>query len=238
MTTVKIKKILFWSFGIIVLLFVGAYFAMDYATKYVLRSIASQESQTPKAIDKSQEREHMDKAQPSLVTEQSPPLETKIDPSKENNSETSATTENSNKPAPPQSSTSGQTPPSQEPASKPTEANQPPKAEATNSAPPKYEANITPEKAKQAQEEITLKEKALVSSVLLKKLSPSEISLFVKMSGDGLTVEEKKEAKKIILQKLTEEEYNELIAIAAKLGLSQGKTYQESQKEFQGKAKP
>ena len=79
---------------------------------------------------------------------------------------------------------------------------------------------------------MTTKEKAQVTSVLLKKLSPNDIATFMKMAGDGLTVEEKREAKKVFLQKLTEEEYNQLIAIAAKYGLSQGKSYQESQKEL------
>jgi hypothetical protein len=54
----------------------------------------------------------------------------------------------------------------------------------------------------------------------------------MQMSENGVSVEEKQKAKKIILQKLTEEEYNELIAIASKLGLSSsGKSYQESLKE-------
>jgi len=81
------------------------------------------------------------------------------------------------------------------------------------------------------QDEISAKDKALVTSVLLKKLSPSDISLFMKLAGGGMTVEEKREAKKILLNKLTEEEYNELVAIAAKYGLSQGKSYAESKKQ-------
>lgn len=96
-----------------------------------------------------------------------------------------------------------------------------------------YEGAITSERAENAQSQLTLKDKAVISSVLLKKLSAAEISLFVKMSGDGVSVEEKKAAKELILKKLTEEEYNELIAIAAKIGLSQGKNYQDSIKEFQ-----
>ncbi len=98
-----------------------------------------------------------------------------------------------------------------------------------------YDGNISVDKAEQVQDQITLKDKAKVSSVLLKKLSSSDISLFVKMSGDGVTVEEKKQAKKVILEKLTEAEYNELIAIAAKLGLSSGRGYQETQKDYETK---
>ncbi|PZE20478.1 hypothetical protein [Paenibacillus xerothermodurans] len=99
-----------------------------------------------------------------------------------------------------------------------------------------YSAEITPDKAEKVQESITGSEKAQVTSILLKKLSVSELELFVKMAGDGLSVEEKKEAKKVILQKLTEDEYNQLISIAAKYGLSQGKNYDESQKQMAGNA--
>jgi hypothetical protein len=95
-----------------------------------------------------------------------------------------------------------------------------------------YDASITPEKAQEAQEQIAVQEKAKVTSILLKKLSASDLQLFAKMMGNGMSVEEKKEAKKIILQKLTEDEYNELIAIAAKLGLSQGKDYSSSVKDM------
>lgn len=94
-----------------------------------------------------------------------------------------------------------------------------------------YDPNISVEDAQKAQEEISLKEKLKVATLLLSKLDQSELSLFTKMAGDGLSVQDKREAKKVILQKLTEEEYNELIAIAARLGLSRGKTYEQSQKE-------
>lgn len=74
-------------------------------------------------------------------------------------------------------------------------------------------------------------EKAQITSVLLKKLSASELQLFLKMASNGLSVDEKKEAKKVFLQKLSEDEYNQLISIAAKYGLSQGKSYSDSLKE-------
>jgi hypothetical protein len=55
--------------------------------------------------------------------------------------------------------------------------------------------------------------------------------LFMSMAGNGMSVDEKKAAKKIILGKLTEDEYNQLIQIAAKYGLSEGKSYTDSLKE-------
>jgi len=93
-----------------------------------------------------------------------------------------------------------------------------------------YDPSISAEQAKKVQESITAKEKARVSAILLKKLSASDISTFMNMSKGGLTNEEKEEAKKVIMQKLSEDEYNELIAIAAKYGLSQGKSYKETTK--------
>lgn len=93
-----------------------------------------------------------------------------------------------------------------------------------------YQAQISTEKAKAVQKAITLKEKAAVSSVLLKKLSASDLQLFAKMAGNGLSMEEKKIAKEIILKKLSENEYNQLIGIAAKYGLSEGKSYKDTQK--------
>jgi predicted outer membrane protein len=94
-----------------------------------------------------------------------------------------------------------------------------------------YSKDISVEKAKAVKENITFSEKTKVMSVMLKRLSPSEIKQLSELAKGGMTVEKKKQAKKIILQKLTEEEYNELIAIAAKYGLSQGKSYKDSLKQ-------
>ena len=93
---------------------------------------------------------------------------------------------------------------------------------------------VSPEHAKAVKENISFTDKLEVTSVLLSKLSANELTMFAELVGGGITSEEKKEAKKIFLQKLTEEEYNQLIDIAAKYGLSAGKTYQDSQKEYQG----
>lgn len=123
---------------------------------------------------------------------------------------------------------SGSTPPSS--SATPIEPNAT-VAPTTPSPTPKYVGTIDKSKAENAQNSITLKEKTDISMILLKKLSPSDISLFTKMASGGLTIEEKKAAKKEILKKLSEEDYNHLIQIAARLGLSQGKSYQESLKE-------
>lgn len=91
-----------------------------------------------------------------------------------------------------------------------------------------YTPNITPEKAEEVKEQVTMQEKMFVMTTLMKKFSKDEVSLFMKMASGGMSVAEKKEAKKIFLEKLTEDEYNQMISIAAKYGLSQGKSYQDS----------
>lgn len=92
--------------------------------------------------------------------------------------------------------------------------------------PEPYTGEITPEKIEAAVEKITFREKTKVTSILLRRLSASDIRRLSSMSS--MSLEEKKDAKSLFLDKLSEEEYDELIAIAAKLGLSSGQTYAES----------
>lgn len=92
-----------------------------------------------------------------------------------------------------------------------------------------YDPNISADKAKQAQEDITLKEKLQITSIFMKRFSTKELDAFMKLASGGLSHEEKIEAKKLVLEKLSEEEYNQLIDIAARLGLSEGKKYSESE---------
>lgn len=91
-----------------------------------------------------------------------------------------------------------------------------------------YDPNISTKKATEVQESITLAEKARVTGTMVRNLDTQELKQLAGLASGGLSLEEKKEAKKIILEKLSEEEYNELIAIAAKYGLSEGKKYDET----------
>ncbi|HZG86162.1 hypothetical protein [Paenibacillus sp.] len=77
------------------------------------------------------------------------------------------------------------------------------------------------------RKKITAKEKAVVANVLLKSFSPNELRTFAEIAKDGITVEEKKATRGMFIERLSEEEYNRLIAIAAKYGLSQGKQYKD-----------
>ena len=100
----------------------------------------------------------------------------------------------------------------------------------TPSATP-YDPSINADKAAKAQEEITVKEKLQITSIFMKRFSAKELDAFMKLASGGLSLEEKVEAKKLVLEKLSEEEYDQLIGIAAKLGLSQGKGYNASKSE-------
>lgn len=94
-----------------------------------------------------------------------------------------------------------------------------------------YTAEISTDKAKDVQEKITVSEKAQLASVFLKQLSVDDIKALQGLASGGLGVDEKKEARSLILEKLTPEQYDELIQIAKKYGMSQGKSYEEVSKE-------
>ncbi|GGD65575.1 hypothetical protein [Paenibacillus nasutitermitis] len=94
-----------------------------------------------------------------------------------------------------------------------------------------YDAVITADKASQVKENVTMKEKLAIGSVILRHFSSDELSSFKKAASGGLTREEKKELKEQAMSKLSAEEYDELIAIAKKYGLSKGKSYQDSLEE-------
>ncbi|RJE83615.1 hypothetical protein D3P07_25015 [Paenibacillus sp. 1011MAR3C5] len=94
-----------------------------------------------------------------------------------------------------------------------------------------YTAEISTDKAKDVQEKITVGEKAQLAGVLLKQLSVDDMKLLQELASGGLNLEEKKEARSIILEKLSPEQYDELIQIAKKYGMSQGKSYEEVIKE-------
>jgi hypothetical protein len=223
----KLKKLLLWTAGVLFVCAIGAYFLFDYATNYVLRSIVASGSGASSisipATSPSETKE---------VTET-----TKLPEDKgTNKSETPVSGIKQDEI--PNGSTPGQSAPSNSSISKEStnknDSTGPSTSQPNPETPPSKQpgANISSEQAQKAQEDITLKDKSKVTSVLLSKLSASDIKLFMQMSESGVSVEEKQKAKKIILQKLTEEEYNELIAIASKLGLSSsGKSYQESLKE-------
>lgn len=94
-----------------------------------------------------------------------------------------------------------------------------------------YSAEVSVDKAATVKDEITFSEKTKLMTIMLKRLNADDIKTLSDLAGGGLSVEKKKEAKKIILEKLSEKEYDELIKIAQKYGLSQGKSYGDSKQE-------
>lgn len=78
---------------------------------------------------------------------------------------------------------------------------------------------------------VSVKDKLTIGKVVLKHWDAEELhDMSAKLSG-GLTIAEKRELKKEALAKLTPQEYDKLIAIAKKLGLSRGKNYAQSREE-------
>lgn len=90
-----------------------------------------------------------------------------------------------------------------------------------------YTANLTGEKIKEIKEDVSVSDKMDVMAILLKKLSLSDIRKLQQLAQGGLTREKKREARAIIHDKVTPEQYDELITIAKKYGVSQGRNYEE-----------
>ncbi|MCP3774803.1 hypothetical protein NLX71_16040 [Paenibacillus sp. MZ04-78.2] len=118
--------------------------------------------------------------------------------------------------------------PAQAPATVPQATGKPsdPKSGSTG-----YKAEISESKAKEVQDQISLAEQVKITTVLLKKLDGNDLKQLQSMFDKGVSLEDKRKAKVMILEKLSEEEYDELIAIASKYGLSKGKSYEESLQE-------
>ncbi|TYP75660.1 hypothetical protein BCM02_104341 [Paenibacillus methanolicus] len=94
-----------------------------------------------------------------------------------------------------------------------------------------YTPDITAEKAKKIEKNVTVAEKAEVTSILLKELSIADIKKIQGLASGGLTQEEKKEARRILIESMSSEQYNELSQIAKKYGMSEGRSYDEIKSE-------
>lgn len=218
------KKLFLWTSCVIILFAAAGYFAMDIGVEYVLKSMVSESKDKPSdASDVT--KEPKEPREKSVLGETSVP-NPKSQPDNTQSSEEADPEENKESvdrnlsPSVVDSSA-----PSDKDANKETSTQEEPET--------KYTGEVTPEKVEKAEEVITFREKTKVTAVLLKSLSASDIKMFMDMSDSHVSTEEKKAAKKVFLEKMSEEEYDELIAIAAKLGLSQGKSYADSLKEYQ-----
>lgn len=216
-----------WVGSVTVVLVVAAYFALNYVTDKVLNAMV------PKA-DELLERVEAGSSPKEVVHKETP---------SSNQGSTGKPTEQTEKGGSAESKGDGQlkegqgdkpAQPGGDAAGKSGDEGSGQQTKEKEEAPSKssgYHAEISVDQAKSVKEDISLSEKLTVTSILLKKLTADDIQLFSDLFSDGLTVEEKKKAKKLILDKLSEEEYDELIAIASKYGLSQGKRYKDSLEE-------
>lgn len=204
------KKILIWFGSILISLMVTGYLLMDFAVDYVLDSMANQAIESAMKTSLNNEKQ-VSKGNSSGNV---------IDGDHEGQDNLINTGEGSSN-----ARLDGQA------SSKDAQATSEPAISYSSDAkadPLTYSAEIPTDKANIVKEGITIKEKAAVASVILTKFSASDLKLFADLANGGLTIEEKKAAKIKFLDTLSEEEYDGLIVIAAKYGLSQGDKYSET----------
>jgi hypothetical protein len=208
------KKILLWTLSIIVVLGVGGLFAANYAVDKLMNSMADgfdleSEDQVSGGQDQGTAPEETvadDKVEP--VASATPATSTDDKGSKdtgETGKDTTAST-----------------------TSEPTKA---PSTDQKDTSSDGYTAQVSTDKAKEIQENVTMKDKADVAAIVLGQLSVSDINRLKDLAKGGLTIDEKREARSIILGKVSEEQYNELSQVAKKYGVSQGKTRDQILKE-------
>lgn len=211
------KKILLWVLSVVVVLGVGGLFAANYAVDKLMSSMADGlDLESEDTVTDVQVEEVVDSTPtPTPVSTFSEPIETQMPVVEPINGSTevevttppvaSQKTENTEAQATPEITT------------------EPSKAVSSNTK-EGYTAQISADKAKKIQENVTVKEKADVASIVLGQLSVADIKRLQELASGGLTIDEKREARSIILGKVSEEQYNELSQIAKKYGVSQGKT--------------
>ncbi|CAM4523583.1 hypothetical protein FHS16_003354 [Paenibacillus endophyticus] len=200
----KWKKVLIWVVSVIVVLGIGGLFAANYAVNKLIASLSdSLENEIINGTLNDTVDSTVDNDLPKTGATDAPTTE-KPNANSETTSDPEKTTDNSN----------GST-----------------TSEDTVDTDDDYKAEVSIDKAKEVQEKITVGEKAQLTSVFLKELSMSDIKELQALAGGGLSKEDKKKARSLILEKLSPEQYDELIQIAKKYGMSQGKSYDEVVKE-------
>lgn len=214
------KKILLWTLSIIVVLGVGGLFAANYAVDKLMNSMADGfdlesesnvsggQDQGTVPNDKS-DNGNVDPVASATPTAPSTDDEGSTDQGTKDNVEAGKDAEAST-------------------TSEPTKA---PSTDLKDGSSDGYTAQISTDKAKEIQENVTMKDKADVAAIVLGQLSVSDINRLKDLAKGGLTLEEKREARSIILGKVSEKQYNELSQVAKKYGVSQGKTRDQILKE-------
>jgi hypothetical protein len=210
------KKILLWTLSVIVVLGVGGLFAANYAVDKLMNSMVD-------GFDLESE-DNVGGGQDQGTAPEDTVADGDVDPVASAAPTTppvddEGTSNQSNKD---NGKTSGETT-----ASTTSEPTKTPSSGQKDAPSDGYAAQVSKDKAKQIQENVTIKDKADVASIVLGQLSVSDINRLKDLAKGGLTTEEKREARSIILGKVSTEQYNELSQIAKKYGVSQGKTHDQ-----------
>ncbi|KAA1185327.1 hypothetical protein [Paenibacillus sp. B2(2019)] len=208
------KKILLWTLSVIVVLGVGGLFAANYAVDKLMNSMVDgfdleSEDQVSGGQDQGTAPEDTvadGKVEPVASATPAPSTD---DVGSKDTEETGKDTIAST-------------------TSEPTKA---PSTDQKDNSSDGYTAQVSTDKAKEIQENVTMKDKADVAAIVLGQLSVSDINRLKDLAKGGLTLDEKREARSIILGKVSEEQYNELSQVAKKYGVSQGKTRDQTLKE-------
>ncbi|WP_449602760.1 hypothetical protein [Paenibacillus sp. Marseille-Q9583] len=214
------KKILLWTLSIIVVLGVGGLFAANYAVDKLMNSMAD-------GFDLESE-DQVNGGQDQGTTPEDTVVDDKVD------SEASATPAPSTDDMGSKDTVESGKDTTASTTSEPTKT---PSTDSKDGSSDGYTAQVSTDKAKEIQENVTMKDKADVAAIVLGQLSVSDINRLKDLAKGGLTIDEKREARSIILGKVSEEQYNELSQVAKKYGVSQGKTRDQVLKEEQSKAK-
>lgn len=214
------KKILLWTLSIIVVLGVGGLFAANYAVDKLMNSMA--DGFDLESEDQVNGGQDQGTAPEDTVADGKVEPVASATPAPSTNDDGSKNTEETGK------DTIAST------TSEPTKA---PLTDKKDTSSDGYTGQVSTDKAKEIQDNVTMKDKADVAAIVLGQLSVSDINRLKDLAKGGLTIDEKREARSIILGKVSEEQYNELSQVAKKYGVSQGKTRDQVLKEEQSKAK-
>lgn len=222
------KKVLAWSLSVVIVLAIGGLFAANYAIDKLMTSMAEGlDLESNNASD----GEAVLQATPTSTTVPTDAAVSDISTNENTDSIVDAPAESVITQTEPQAAEEARQ--SAEENSSKNNGEQPSKAtpDPTNSPAPKddnnlkgYSAQVSADKAKHIQDNVTVKEKADVASIVMGQLSMADIKRLQELASGGLTIEEKREARSIILGKVSEDQYNELSQIAKKYGVSEGKT--------------
>ncbi|AHV98600.1 hypothetical protein [Paenibacillus sabinae] len=198
----KWTKILGWTLSVIIILGIGGALAANYAVNKLMNSMAAGLEPEAGGIAEPQVS-----AEPAAPTATAVPQGTDSTNTKPVNTATNSNiNDNTNTQA-----VKEQTQPSSSPA---------PKSDSLT----EYTPQISTEKTKKIQENVSVKDKADVVSIVLGQLSVSDIKRLQALAQGGLSLDEKKEARALVMGKVSEQQYNELVQIAKKYGVSEGKS--------------